>query len=401
MARLLSRNIFQSFSDFGGCSALVRNVAVGREARWWSNEASPAVKVTAPRTSLNQPGLQTEEQLGLWYTLEQDIAKQLFGLGGIPKQFATQCKTFAETCLMIRKPALTTIDYIKKTNLALPPNKFILYGREGVGKSLSLVHITHFLSQDNWLLVHIPWAPRWRRGFKEITASATVPGRYDHPLDAVIWLQHFKSQNSQLLKTLQLETSEEYKWSRREVTEAGAPLIDIVELGISRARFASDCIMAVTTELKKHATHQRCKIAVVADGINTFFCLTSRYRLEDLTYLNPENFTIFQAFMQLFNNNWRNGVVVASVDSLANDGARRESYLPRYLLRQKGWETLDPFIPILVSNYNELEMQSIVDYYVDRNWLQNPGASSDTGRRELAGLSSCNPYTLMNICNSL
>lgn len=359
------------------------------------------MKITAPRTSVHHPGLHTQDHLGLWYTLQPDAVKQLFGHGGIPMQYVTQCKTFAETCLMIRKPALTVIDYIKRTNLSLPPNKFILYGNDGVGKSLSLVHITHFLSEDGWLLIHLPWAPRWRRGFKEIAQSASVPGRYDHPLDAVMWLQHFKSQNSELLKTLQLVTSEKYMWSRREVTEVGVPLSELIETGISRARYASDCIMALATELKQYATAKRCKVAVVADGINTFFCTSSRYRLEDLTYLNPEKFTIHQAFLQLFGNDWRNGIVVGSVDRLANDGHRRDSYLPRYLLRQKGWETLDPFIPILVSNYNELEMQSIVDYYVDRRWLQNEKGASDVGRWELASLSGCNPYTLMHVTKSL
>ncbi|KAG7174578.1 28S ribosomal protein S29-like [Homarus americanus] len=222
-------------------------------------------------------------------------------------------------------------------------------------------------------------ATQWRRNFKEIAPSASVPGHYDHPLDSVIWLQHFRSQNLELLKTLQLETSEQYEWSRRDITEAGVPLMSLVEQGISRARYASDCIKALTNELKKHATAGRCKVALVADGINTFFCSKSRYRLEDLSYLEPQKFTIYQAFMNMLNNDWNNGIVVGSVDRLANDGQRRDSYLPRYVLRQM------------------LEMQSIIDYYVDRHWLQNPEGHSEIGRRELVSLSGCNPYMLMNL----
>ena len=67
----------------------------------------------------------------------------------------------------------------------------------------------------------------------------------------------------------------------------------------------------------------------------------------------------------------------------------------------KGWEALDPFVPIPVEDYNELEMRSAIDYYLDRHWLQNPQAGSDIGRRELAALSAHNPYLLMQVCRSL
>ena len=37
-----------------------------------------------------------------------------------------------------------------------------------------------------------------------MVASTSVEGQYNHPLDAAIWLQHFKTQNGDLLKTLQV-----------------------------------------------------------------------------------------------------------------------------------------------------------------------------------------------------
>ncbi|MPC27574.1 28S ribosomal protein S29, mitochondrial [Portunus trituberculatus] len=322
------------------------------------------------RTFTSRPQVQhTAEQHGLWYTLRPSVVQQLFQYG-IPKQYMTQCRTFAETCLMVRQPALTLMDYIRRSDLSLPPNKFLLYGRNGCGKTLSLIHTTHFLADAGWLLIHLPWAPRWRRNFKEVTPSSTIEGQYNHPLDAVMWLQHFKTQNADLLKSLQLVTQERYTWSRREITEPDAPLGELVDVGISRARYSTDCVLALTSELKRHATEGRCKVAVVVDGINTFY--------------SPKN-----------------GVVVGSVDTLANEGQRRESHLPRYLLRKQGWEALDPFVPIPVEDYNDLEMRSAIDYYLDRHWLQNPQAGSDIGRRELAALSAHNPYLLMHVCRPL
>ncbi|XP_063844911.1 small ribosomal subunit protein mS29-like isoform X1 [Scylla paramamosain] len=380
----------------GGCGAALGQRCVSAEAA-----QAPLPRPLAPRTSLTSPVEHTAEQRGLWYTLQPGVVQRLFSQGGVPKQFLTQCQTFAETCLMVRQPSLTLMDFIRRSDLSLPPNKFLLYGRNGCGKTLSLVHATHFLADTDWLLVHVPWAPKWRRNFKEVAPSATIEGQYDHPLDAVLWLQHFKTQNAELLKTLQLVTQERYIWSRREVTEPDTPLGELVELGIGRARYSTDCVLALTSELKRHATEGRCKVAVVVDGINTFYSPVSRYRCEDRTLLDPKYFTLFQSFMQLFKSDWKNGIVVGSIDSLANEGWRRDSHLPRYLLRQQGWEALDPFIPIPIEDYDDLEMRSAIDYYLDRHWLQNPQAGSDIGRRELAALSAHNPYLLMQVCRPL
>lgn len=67
----------------------------------------------------------------------------------------------------------------------------------------------------------------------------------------------------------------------------------------------------------------------------------------------------------------------------------------------QGWEKLDPFIPIPVSNYNELEMESVINYYVDRHWLQTVNGASAEGRKELVALSGYNPMTLMQVCNAI
>lgn len=47
-------------------------------------------------------------------------------------------------------------------------------------------------------------AADWRRFYKEVAPSATIPGQYNHPLDAAIWLQHFKTENGELVKSLKV-----------------------------------------------------------------------------------------------------------------------------------------------------------------------------------------------------
>lgn len=40
--------------------------------------------------------------------------------------------------------------------------------------------------------------------------------------------------------------------------------------------------------------------------------------------------------------------------------------------QQKGFDVMDPFIPMSVPNYSEKEFESCYLYYLDRHWLQHP-----------------------------
>lgn len=112
-----------------------------------------------------------------------------------------QVKTFNEACLMVRKPALELLHYLKNTNFAHPAVRYVLCilsclpglsepvlppsnvgkeemlyfltvevsllvvvsltasaldGEKGTGKTLSLCHIIHFCAKQDWLILHIP-----------------------------------------------------------------------------------------------------------------------------------------------------------------------------------------------------------------------------------------------------
>ena len=58
---------------------------------------------------------------------------------------------------------------------------------------------------------------------------------------------------------------------------------------------------------------------------------------------------------------------------------------------------MDPFIPIEVSNYDEKEFCSQVNYYIERRWLVQPKAHTERGRRELSFTSGNHPRSLMQL----
>ncbi len=63
----------------------------------------------------------------------------------------------------------------------------------------------------------------------------------------------------------------------------------------------------------------------------------------------------------------------------------------------QGFEHLDPFIPVEVTNYSHKEVHSQINYYIDRRWLIQPLAHTEAGRNEILHASGANPYSLMQI----
>jgi len=138
---------------------------------------------------------------------------------------------------------------------------------------------------------------------------------------------------------------------------------------------------------------------VLADGVNELF-YDCQWIKDNRKSIPASKITAYEAMQDLFKADWTGAVTIVTVDRTALHPDFRESTLPRYLLKKEGWELFDPFVPIEVINYSAQEVQTTIDYYLERKWLQHPAASTEEGRLELEYLSTRNPRTLMELCNS-
>lgn len=363
-----------------------------------TGNAPAAIKLDEFRTIEQCPKNHSRTALGRFYTVPADVRKQIFAHGGLPKNFEKQVRTFNECCLMVRRPAVEIIEHVERTDFVRPVNRFVLYGEDGAGKSLTLAHLMHYGHQQQYVLVHVPWVPNWMKRAKETAISSTTDGALDLPLDGAAWLVHFKNQNGPLLNQLGLTVSRDYVWSKRETTPAGAHLLELVEHGINRAKFACDAIAALLHELKQQSSAGRAKTMVLIDGFNAFFHPHTRILAENKTRITPDRITLTKPFLDITRNDWTNGVCVVTVDRLALTDDRMDSCLPLYLLYRNGFEHLDPFVPVRVDGYDDTEYHSCIQYYLDRKWIQVTEPGFDV---ELKQLSCQNPYQLMQLCASL
>ncbi|XP_052900692.1 28S ribosomal protein S29, mitochondrial [Anopheles moucheti] len=401
---------------------MIRNMVPLMQARFfYSTITASATATLANKVKPKLEEFRTTEQIvaehqrttiGRFYTIQADVRKKIFGHGGLPKSFEKQIKTFNECSLMVRLPAVEIIEYIKRTDFNRPVNRFVLYGEDGAGKSLTLAHLLHYGFQQKYILIHVPWVPNWMKRAKEIANSTTKEGAIDLPLDGAAWLVHFKSQNGSLLKDLGLKVSRDYVWTKREITPAGAPLMDLIEHGINRAKFSCDAIAALLHELKEHSNAGRARAMVLIDGFNAFFQPHTRLLTENKVRVKPEQLTLTDPFLSITRNDWRNGVCVVTIDQMVaefkdksqsqlngSDTANVSAQPPLSVIDSRQcFEHLDPFVPVRVVGYDDAEYYSCIQYYLERKWIQTTELGFDD---ELKMLSCQNPYQLMQLCASL
>ena len=206
-----------------------------------------------------------------------------------------------------------------------------IVGKTGSGKSLSLVHLTHYGSADGYLLIHVPYVSNWTRRPKEISLSTKHQDCYELPLDGGDWLTHFRNQNMQLLKSLNFKTQKEYVWSSRETTPKHSTILDLVEHGINRVKYSCDVISALLVELKYFANQGHCKIMVIIDGFNSFFYPITTIKDSNRNFIHPNRITLTQSFLNITKHDWCNGVVIVTVDEISAkiQDDTSTSYLPK------------------------------------------------------------------------
>ncbi|XP_069551991.1 small ribosomal subunit protein mS29 isoform X1 [Brachyistius frenatus] len=356
------------------------------------------------RAHENDPACQSEKHIGQYYTLPFEQIRPLFP-HGLPWRYQQQMKTFNEACIMVRQPALEVISYLKKTDFSQPALRYLFYGLKGSGKTMSLCHTVHFCHTQGWLVLHIPDAHLWVKNCKELLPSSYNASRFDQPLQATTWLRNFRITNERFLS--KIKTKQRYVWTKREFTEEGCPLGELVDQGIARVKSSSDVVGAVMKELRLQSEQPGAdfRLAVAVDGLNALWG-RSTIKKEDKSAVNPEELTLIHNLKKLMKNDWvrrtqTGGVIIATLSQTGSLYTSKSAYLPQELLGETGFDSMDPFIPVSVPNYSEKEFESCYLYYMDRRWLQHPQSQTEEGKKELVFLSNRNPSMLDRICGFL
>ncbi|KAM4011908.1 small ribosomal subunit protein mS29 isoform 1-T2 [Anomaloglossus baeobatrachus] len=346
------------------------------------------------RTSECDPDRHSLDHEGQFYSLHGETVRAIFPLG-LPRRFQLQCSTFNETTIMVRRPALELIRYLRDSDFSQPALRYLLYGKIGTGKSLTMCHVVHYCHSQGWLILHLPDAHFLVKNCKELMSSSHSKERWDQPLEASVWLKNFRASNERFLS--QIITQQRYVWSKREATEAGRPLGEVVDQGLTRVKTSSDVVGVVLKELKAQSGAGAFRLLVAVDGVNALWGRTT-IKKEDKSFVSPAELTLVHNFRKMLCNDWTGGAIVTSVSHTGSVFTSKSSYLPQALLGKGGFDALDPFIPVLVGPYSEKEFESCYHYYTARRWLQHEKARTEEGKKEIVFLCNYNPREMEKIC---
>ncbi|KAA8591651.1 hypothetical protein FQN60_017025, partial [Etheostoma spectabile] len=282
------------------------------------------------RAQENDPACQSEKCMGQYYTLPSAHIRTLFP-HSLPWRYQQQVKTFNEACMMVRQPALEVISYLKKADYSKPSLRYLFYGLKGSGKTMSLCHTVHFCYTQGWLVLHVPDAHLWVKNCKELLPSSYNTSRFDQPLQATEWLRSFRITNEHFLS--KIKTKQRYVWTKREFTEEGSPLGELVDQGIARVKSSSDVVGAVMKELRLQSGQPESdfRLAVAVDGVNALWG-RSTIKKEDKSAVDVEELTLVHNLKKLMTNDWTGGAIITTLSQTGSLYTSKSAYLPQELL---------------------------------------------------------------------
>lgn len=352
---------------------------------------------------------------GLFYIMpEEDEMIKMFGK---PNPFHNLNVAPFHKCIgfipvMIRQPALTAMNKIGKlddqeatttTTTTRQTKKILLFGDEGHGKGHALAHIIHYLYlKEKYFIISSPDIRVHTTNPRETSPSTSRPGRVDTPIMAALALQQFRIQNANLLKQHEetLRCSQDYKWSARETTKMGDPLVALADHGVNRVMHASDCFAVLVKELMKAADEGKIKLSLVARDVSFLFLEFAGYlRHPDWKSVLVDEMTVARTYKKLIGGKYNNGLVVVSAQDREN--RLHQNQTPESVLSEEGLKYLEGADRIHVPKYSRQEFENCMNFYEDIGWLTRPVSRTGIVRDEVRFTSGLNPRQVDWLCRGL
>jgi len=324
---------------------------------------------------------------------------------GFTSPYLKLTDTLKEATMIVRQPGLEIVNYLKHTDYTAPVNRYLVHGETGCGKSMILQYVTHYCMQQGWLIV--PSYNLWRwldyssrhkpKQRQEVNESFWNNSRVDVPHRAAWWLETFKCINGSMLDSI--HTSQDYSWSKHDSSPSGTSFMTLMDIGKSRSRYATDIIGCIMKEIRVQDQANMPKVLVVADCINAIFGET-RLKFKHGQLLHCDQLSFLYNLKKLITSSWCNGAIVMATNSACDMRWKNnvKGSHPYDLLGEKGFNAIDPHIPVHVGNYTNKEVLTLLAYYRDCKWLTGRSLTA-SGENEIMQLSCNNPADLDFICS--
>ncbi|RDD45710.1 28S ribosomal protein S29, mitochondrial [Trichoplax sp. H2] len=349
-----------------------------------SNATSLSIHVPS---KVNNPVLHDIEHIGQFYTVRQDDMDAVLAKA-LPRRLTSFSKVIGSADIMIRDPAIDIINQLKKRSPDEQPLKFIIGGRDGTGKTVTLAHVIHYCYRSNWFILHVPSVYKWISPNCEVKRSHRRKKFWDQIDHACEWLKLCKSINKHLIGNMFIKKT--FHYGRGDKFVKGDSLAKVIEQGLLKSEFSVDVVECILQEL---ATQNEIPVLYAVDEYNAFFG-KSAVQDWDKKNIDPVYLSLIANFTRVLEpkSRLRNGAYVMAI---SRTGApRTHCYTAKQLLPGVGMRRSEPYSPKVVSNLTKEEVKTFIHYYKMKSWLNY---ENDTEINEIHDLTSGNPLLLSKI----
>lgn len=338
------------------------------------------------------PAQHAVSNVGQFYTIPEEISGRVIS-HFLTKKFQSQCKMMGSTSLMIRQPALHVLNHIQgMPKDASPPPKYIFYGIDGGGKSLSLAHVIHYCSSAGWFILPVPSVFSWVHGKSELQMSTFREGRFDQPKEASAWLQMCRTINGKYFSELKI--SQEYKFGKRDSAKEGEPLEKVIDLGLQRANYSTDAVGVILKEIKDN---QSLQVLYAVNEFNGFFLKTS-FKDAKEKHIKPRKLSLVHHFTELLDpkDGLKTGAMVFALSRTGMERSHIQSCEIADLLAETGLSAVQNYTDVQVPRYSQDELESCLQFYKKRGVLSK--GVDPRLVKEVAFLTNYKPKLVSDLC---
>ncbi|KAL5109511.1 28S ribosomal protein S29 mitochondrial [Taenia crassiceps] len=313
-----------------------------------------------PRTNLLTPSAQLSNPtacLGRFYSVPDPIASRIIS-PFLTSEHLRELHLFDDFSLLIRKPALDIMGILESTKLP-SVSRFVLYGQPGCGISVQLAHIAHYATEKDGLIFAFCNAENWLERCSDfIPSDAHHQEQHKHlfegealdfPSRSAAWLRSFLELNSPMLEKLNPVITRPVEWTVKDCSPAGTPWVELIDFALTRPKYSTDCIGILLREMRALSAGEKAtKCYLIVDGVNFLWCRGTRMQDKVLgKKVAVDRLAIVHHLRRALQGDWPYGGIITAVNERASWPSDREEHTPGSLLTKRGFETMDPFIPMV------------------------------------------------------
>ncbi|TIC37632.1 hypothetical protein E3Q09_00641 [Wallemia mellicola] len=315
----------------------LKTEAVSHSGRYEKLQATPPDLSFMPEFL---PERITDKSIGTPFRFTKD-ALNITKFTGIPPTLAREFATEREAHTVIRKSSINAINKLDSASkTSSKDNRYVLHGKIGSGRSISLLQSVIYAQQSNWLVFYIPKSQHLVDSSYAYNPPSESGGIWTQPSLSAEILRIFAETNKEKLNDVKI--SQDY-----DQFKAGDKIYDLCIHATKYENKAVETFDVVMNELSKQTAHP---VLLAMDSIQAMYQPTL-YKDQHFNKLHPYELSVTAKILDFLSGRqqFNRGAILGATSSTPTT-----MQIPSLLLAQLGLQPEKPINPFEKWNTKHL-----------------------------------------------